>query len=97
MKKARKHPRINIRFENLEQMDLIESKAHQNGMTLQNWIRWLIMRELSLLENRQDSVPQVTTLTLAILEQIVDQKAILRAKEKIGYNREGLNFRLSNS
>ena len=47
MRHVRKSPRINVRFDNLEEMDSIELRANQEGLTLQNWIRRLARRELA--------------------------------------------------
>ena len=46
MRHVRKSPRINVRFDDLEEMDSIELRANQEGLTLQNWIRRLARREL---------------------------------------------------
>lgn len=48
MRSPRKSARINLRFSNLEEMDAVELIANKDGLTLQNWIRWLIRRERNL-------------------------------------------------
>ena len=47
MRRPRSSPRINLRFATIEEMDRIELIANQDGLDLQNWLRWLVRREMN--------------------------------------------------
>lgn len=46
MRSPRSTPRINLRFADMEEMDIIELVANNDGLDLQNWIRRLIRMEI---------------------------------------------------
>ena len=47
MRPPRSSPRINLRFRDIGEMDAVELIANSDGLDLQNWLRWLIRRELN--------------------------------------------------
>lgn len=53
MRPPRSSPRINLRFQSLEEMDAVELVANSDGLNLQNWLRWLVRREINSRRARQ--------------------------------------------
>ena len=47
MRPPRSSPRINLRFQSLEEMDAVELIANNDGLDLQNWLRWRVRLELN--------------------------------------------------
>jgi len=85
MRPPRSSARINLRFNDLEEMDAIELRANKDGLDLQNWLRWLVRQEM---EDRQfrrllivDGVKSLLT-TQYILEQLVDEQKVRAAKDR---------------
>jgi len=46
MKRIRKHPRLNLRFKNHNEMDEYELAANKQGLTLPAWIKQVMAIEL---------------------------------------------------
>ena len=46
MRARRSTARINLRFSNMEEMDLAELTANREGLSLQDWLRQLVFREI---------------------------------------------------
>lgn len=95
MKRPRKEPRLNIRFSNLQQMDQIELFANQRGFNVQDWVRMLVMRELTEDLSKKllvrDGLKSLYTLQ-AILEQVTDKQVVQFAQRKAGALTETLNI-----
>ena len=47
MRPPRSSQRINLRFPSFAEMDEAELIANSVGLDLQNWLRWLVRRELN--------------------------------------------------
>ena len=53
MRPPRKSPRINFRLPSLAKMDEVELVANSDGLDLQNWLRWLVRREINSRRKRK--------------------------------------------
>lgn len=83
MSSVRTKPRINLRFKDLEEMDIIELRANQEGLNLQSWIRQLIRLEIAhprLPHGTLEVALKSQLKTLAILETLVEKPVINKAE-----------------
>lgn len=93
MGQPRKHPRLNVRFLNLEVMDEIELFANTDGLDLQNWIRKLIFDEMNgrplerlILRSQFESI----LIIRGLLEHLVDDDVIQATKIRAQHHIERL-------
>jgi len=96
MTRRRQEPRINLRFRDLELMDSIELFANQRGYNLQDWVRMLVMRELSedfsnllLIRNGINRL----CITQNILEQIADDHVVKLAHHRASQVTEKISMK----
>ena len=85
MTRPRLEPRINIRFSSLQKMDEIELFANQNGYSLQDWMRLLVEREMTLGLSKKlivkDMCRKIDKLEF-MFEQLLEAPVVRMANER---------------
>ena len=97
MTRPRLEPRINIRFSSLQKMDEVELFANQNGYNLQDWMRLLVEREMTLGLSKKlivkDMCRKIDKLEF-MFEQLADDAVVRSANERADKLAENFDIHL---